>query len=160
VLRPHTLDDFGASAAMWGDPEVTRHIGGRPFTPEEVWGRLLRYAGHWALLGYGFWVVEERLTGRFAGEVGLTDARRDLTPPLSAPEIGWVLSPSVHGQGYATEAVRATLNWAEEHFGHARTVCIIGPDNAASLRVASRCGFREAGQTQYHGENVLKLERP
>jgi RimJ/RimL family protein N-acetyltransferase len=34
-LRAHTAEDFAASAAMWGDPDVTRFIGGRPFTREE-----------------------------------------------------------------------------------------------------------------------------
>ena len=42
-----------------------------PATREEAWARLLRYAGHWALLGYGFWLVEDRTTGSFVGEVGV-----------------------------------------------------------------------------------------
>ena len=50
-MRPHTLDDFLDSFAMWSDPEVIRYIGGKPFTREEVWARLLRYAGHWAHAG-------------------------------------------------------------------------------------------------------------
>ncbi len=50
-LRGHGLDDFIHSAAMWADPEVTRYIGGKPLTEEESWARLLRYVGHWSLLG-------------------------------------------------------------------------------------------------------------
>ncbi|CAB3703825.1 hypothetical protein LMG27174_03823 [Paraburkholderia rhynchosiae] len=46
ALRPHTRDDFLESYTMWSDPEVIRYIGGKPFTREEVWARLLRYAGH------------------------------------------------------------------------------------------------------------------
>lgn len=105
MLRPPPLEEFSDSAAMWGESQVMRHSSGRPFAPEEVWGRLLHYAGHWALFGDGFWVARDRLTGRFAGEVGLVDAHRDLPPPLSVPEIGWALSPTAHGQGHATEAV-------------------------------------------------------
>jgi RimJ/RimL family protein N-acetyltransferase len=159
TLRPHMLADFAESAALWGDSQVTRFIGGRPFTPEEVWSRLLRYAGHWALLEHGFWVVRERLSGAFVGEVGLQDARRDMAPPLNAPEMGWVLSPTAQGKGYATEAVRAALAWGEGHFGHARSVCIISPDNLASLRVADKTGFRHTGGRALHGEPVL-LSRP
>ncbi|WP_407569389.1 GNAT family N-acetyltransferase [Deinococcus altitudinis] len=164
-LRPHTLDDFADSVALWGDPEVTRFIGGRPFTAEEVWGRLLRYAGHWTLLGSGFWVVRERASGAFVGEVGLQDAHRDIVPPLGAPELGapelgWVLSPAQQGKGYATEAVRAAQAWAGARLGAERLVCIIAPDNAASLRVADRCGFRETGRPVYHGETVVRLEHP
>jgi RimJ/RimL family protein N-acetyltransferase len=46
ILRAPTLDDFADSLAMWADPTVTRFIGGRPHTKEEVWSRLLRYIGH------------------------------------------------------------------------------------------------------------------
>ena len=52
-LRGHRVEDLEDCAAMWGDPQVTRHIGGRPSTKEEVWSRLVRYVGHWALLGFG-----------------------------------------------------------------------------------------------------------
>src|ERR1700728_3292085 len=93
-LRGHRLDDFTACAAMWADPVVTRHIGGKPFSEEESWSRLLRYAGHWALLGFGYWVVEEKATGNFAGEIGFANYKRNLEPKLEdMPEIGWVFTP-------------------------------------------------------------------
>jgi RimJ/RimL family protein N-acetyltransferase len=54
ILRGHRLEDFDALAAMWADPHVARFIGGKPATQEESWARLLRYAGHWRLLGFGY----------------------------------------------------------------------------------------------------------
>src|ERR1700729_2426842 len=77
ILRAHGIDDFVHSAAMWADPEVTRYIGGKPLSEEETWARLLRYVGHWSLLGFGYWVVEEKATGNFAGEIGFADYKRD-----------------------------------------------------------------------------------
>ena len=92
TMRGHTLADFDECLAMWTDPVVMRHLGGRPLTMEEMWARLLRYAGSWSLLGFGYWVVRERATGRFVGEVGLADLRRDIEPRLGGvPEAGWVL---------------------------------------------------------------------
>ena len=38
----HRREDFDACAAMWANPDVVRYIGGKPFTREEVWARLLR----------------------------------------------------------------------------------------------------------------------
>jgi RimJ/RimL family protein N-acetyltransferase len=161
TLRPHTLADFDECVALWGDPRVTRYIGGRPFTAEEVWARVLRYAGMWTLLGLGYWVVRERATGRFVGEVGLSDFHREITPPLgNDPETGWILAPWAHGRGFATEAVRAALAWGDAHLGAPRTVCMIAPENAASLRVAEKCGFREIIRTTYKGELTIILERP
>jgi RimJ/RimL family protein N-acetyltransferase len=159
TLRGHRAEDLEDAFALWSDPRVTRHIGGKPLGREEVWARLLRYLGHWGLSGYGFWQVRERATDRFIGEVGLADFKRDIAVPFDgAPEAGWVLAPWSHGSGYATEAVTAALTWIAGA-GHRRTVCLIEPSNAASLRVAAKCGYRELARTSYKTEDVVVLER-
>src|SRR5712664_1980914 len=90
-LRGHRVDDFIHCAAMWADPVVIRHTVGKPLTEEESWTRLLRYVGHWALLGFGYWVVEEKATGNYLGEAGFAEHQRDLQPSIkSIPEICWV----------------------------------------------------------------------
>jgi RimJ/RimL family protein N-acetyltransferase len=140
---------------------VALHIGGKPSTPEEVWSRLLRYAGHWALLGFGYWAVVEKSSGRFVGEAGLADFKRAIEPSLGgAPEAGWALMPWAHGRGYATEALRAVLAWGEERFGSPRAVCIISPENLPSLRVAQKCGFERTSTTTYKGTPTVLFERP
>jgi RimJ/RimL family protein N-acetyltransferase len=159
-LRGHRLEDFPQCAAMWADSEVTRYIGGKPLTEEECWARLLRYVGHWALLGFGFWVVEENATGKFVGEIGFADFKRDLEPSLKGvPEVGWVLTAQAQGKGYATEAVRAVVAWGDEHFSRARTACIIAPENVASVRVAVKCGYREFAATSYKGRPTVMFVR-
>ena len=160
VLRGHTAADLDATAAMWADPEVARHISGVPSKREESWARLLRYAGLWPLLGFGYWLVEDRATGRFLGEVGFANFHRDIEPSLGdALEAGWVLHPAAHGYGFATEALQAGLHWADHHLGPRRSVCMIAPENAASLRVAHKCGYAEFARTTYKGEPTLLLER-
>ncbi|WGS54794.1 GNAT family N-acetyltransferase [Paraburkholderia sp. D15] len=160
TLTPHTPADFLDSYAMWSDPEVIRYIGGKPFTREEVWARLLRYAGHWALLGYGYWVVRDKESGRFLGEVGLADYHREIEPSLlGTPEMGWALDPAGHGRGYATEAVLAALAWADLKWPGKDTVCIIAPENQPSLRVAHKCGYRERLRTTYKGNPTIVLRR-
>jgi RimJ/RimL family protein N-acetyltransferase len=61
IMRPHVRADFDDSFAMWSDPEVTRFIGGQPSTREETWSRLLRYVGHWTMLGFGYWAVRDKV---------------------------------------------------------------------------------------------------
>ncbi len=159
-LRGHRVGDFGDCAAMWGDATVARHIGGRPSSAEESWARMLRYAGLWALLGYGYWAVEEKASGRFVGDVGFADFKRDVQPSFDgAPEIGWVLAPWAHGVGFATEAVGAAVAWGDGHFGAPPTVCMIDPDNAASIRVAEKCGYREFARTAYKGQPAILFRR-
>jgi RimJ/RimL family protein N-acetyltransferase len=159
-LRGHCLADFAASSAMWADPVVTRHIGGRPLSKEESWSRLLRYVGHWALLGFGSWVVEEKATGSFVGELGFADYKRDVEPSLKdTPEIGWIFAVQFHGKGYATEAVRAAVAWGDAHFGAAPTACIIDPENLASIRVAEKCAYRKSHPATYKGRPTLVFMR-
>lgn len=159
-LRRHHADDLANCAALWADPEVVRYIGGRPFTREETWSKILRYAGHWALLGYGYWVIEDKSTKIFLGELGFADFRREIEPPLDGmPELGWVLAPHAHGRGLATEAVRAALAWGDRHLGAARTACIIAPEHRASIRVAEKCGYRLLTATTYKGEPTLMFMR-
>lgn len=159
LLRPHRADDLEAVAAMWGDPRVTEHIGGRPLSREEAWRNIQRYIGHWALFGWGYFAVRDRATDAFLGEAGLMDSRRDTRPSFEGtPEAGWALNPAHHGRGYAREAVAAMLAWADAR-GMARTVCIIDPANTPSIALASKLGFSPVGEITYRDAPILLLER-
>jgi len=160
-MRPHATDDFDDVAAMWADPRVVEQISGTPSTREQSWARLLRYAGHWSLLGYGYWVVEERESGAFVGEVGFADYHRAIEPPLDGmPELGWILASHGQGNGYATEAARAAIAWGEEHFRDIPQIaCIIVPEHRPSIRVAEKCGFTLRTQTVYLDSAVLMYTR-
>lgn len=160
TLRAHTLEDFPACVAMWSDAGVTHFIGGQPQTEEETWARFLRYRGQWALMGYGYWLIEEKASGRFAGEMGFMEAKRAMSPAFGdAHEIGWALMPWAQGKGYATEAVTAAHAWSEKEFGRRRTVCMIAPENLSSMRVAERCGYAEYARSVYKGKPAVLLER-
>jgi len=156
-LRSHVPADLDRCAALWADPVVTRFISGRAFTREEVWARLLRYAGHWQWLEYGFWAIEEKTSGDFVGELGFAEFERELEPRLNAPESGWVLSPRFHGQGLGREALLAVLAWGDARFP--ATACLIHPENHASLRLARACGYAESAQTTYKGQPSVILRR-
>jgi RimJ/RimL family protein N-acetyltransferase len=159
-LRPHRADDYVACMAIWSDPEVIRYIGGRPFSAEEGWRKLLQFAGLWSVLGYGYWAVEERSSGRYIGHVGCADFKRDLDPSLEGMlELGWVLASDAQGKGYASEAVAATMRWGAAHFAERRMVCIIAPENLASIRVAEKAGFRRWQETIYHDGPTIVFAR-
>ncbi len=158
-LRGHRLSDLEACLALWSHPDVTRFIGGRPVTPEEIWLRLMRYAGHWALLGHGYWVITLAASDTVIGEVGLTDFLRDLTPSLAGKlELGWVLDPHYQGRGLAQQAVQAVLGYATTAWPDMDRVCMIDPDNTASIRLAQRCGFKPYAETTYKTAPVILFE--
>jgi RimJ/RimL family protein N-acetyltransferase len=159
ILRPHALADFAACQALWADPDVVRHIGGSPQDRQAVWFRILRYAGMWAMLGHGMWVIEERATGAFLGEAGLLSACRGLPELEGFPEAGWVLAPAAWGRGVATEAMGAVLGWADGALGNQDLRCIIEAGNDASVAVAAKLGFAQIAQAELHGAPIHVLER-
>lgn len=160
ILRPLTLADFEASAAMWADETVVRHITGKPYTREESWARFLRKIGHWPVMGFGFWAVADKTTGDFIGEAGFAENRRAVSPGFEGfPEAGWAFVTSAHGKGIATEVVSRIVMWADENIDRPTTVCMFDPEHHASRRVAEKVGFVVRGDAVFHDETVLVMER-
>lgn len=161
VLRAPRAADHAASAAMWADPGVARHTVGQPSTPAESWARLLRNAGLWSVMGFGYWVAERANDGAFIGEFGLAAFRRPLVPDHGdAPEAGWVMTPAHHGQGFAQEAMRAVLHWADTSLPAPYSFCVIAPENAASINLAHRLGYGAAEPGTSRGLPALVFTRP
>ena len=159
TLTPVAVSDYDDLCAMWGDPEVIRHIFPEPLNGEDVWFRLLRDIGHWEALGHGNWTLRLKDTGEHVGGVGVLDFHRVLEPAFDAPELGWGLRSAFQGKGLAFEAVSAALAWCDEALNTPRTVCMIDPSNAPSLALAARAGYREYARTNYKGAPVVLLER-
>jgi RimJ/RimL family protein N-acetyltransferase len=83
------------------------------------------------------WMVIERRTARVIGDVGYHEPLRD----AATVEIGYVLLPHAQGHGYATEATSALLRWTFTHTSVAQIIAQIDPQNAASVRVATKVGM-------------------
>ena len=112
------------------------------------------------MLGFGYWVIEEKSSGAFLGEGGFAENQREIEPSLKAMfETGWVFLPSAQGKGYATEAVLAMHAWKDLQFPEKQVACIVDAPNVASLHVAEKCGYRETARTSYHGASIVVLLR-
>ena len=160
ILRGHRREDFEAMVAIWQDPAVSRHFHGVSLAREDIWGRLLRGFGMWALNGYGLWAVEDKATGDYAGAVGCFELKRDMVPSIVCmPEAGWTLGARFHGRGFATEAMLAALAWTDIKLQGAPICCIVATNNAPSLRVAEKCGFRPWYETTYRGDVTQVFKR-
>lgn len=165
LMRRPRLSDFDRLATMWAHPSVVTHFGGKPFDREDSWNRLLRYVGHWELMGYGMWTVTRLGEDLHMGDVGFLHGERMGVPAFGNPEAAWSFHPEAHGQGFGSEAVACVLEWADEQAASgadprfARTVAMINPANAASIVVARRCGFSIFGESRYHDHLVGLWER-
>lgn len=158
LLRPWRDDDLDGYAAMCADPEVMRHMGdGSTLDRADAWRSMAMFVGHWQLRGFGMWAVEERATQRFIGRVGLHQPEG--WPGL---EVGWMLARDTWDRGYATEAARASLEFAWNVVGVEHVISVIAPENAASVRVAERLGEAPEGTLDLNGLEVVLygIDRP
>ncbi len=136
LLRAFVDDDLDAFAAITADPEVNRYLGdGKPLDRASAWRSMATILGHWQLRGYGTWALVERAGGQLVGRAGLHNPEG--WPGL---EVGWLVARDRWGQGLATEAGRAALDYAFDVVGADHVLSVIDPGNAASIRVAERLG--------------------
>jgi RimJ/RimL family protein N-acetyltransferase len=139
LLRQWRDSDLDPWAAMNADAEVRRHFSGVQ-TRDEAQAEAERIRAALAQRGWGAWALEIPGVCTFAGFVGL------MVPAWSAPftpavEIGWRLSRSTWGQGYATEAAAAAAAFAFEVLRQSELVAITVPGNLPSRRVMARIGM-------------------
>jgi RimJ/RimL family protein N-acetyltransferase len=90
--------------------------------------------------GFGLWAVEVRATGAFIGFTGLNEPSLEahFTP---AVEVGWRLARAAWGEGYATEAARASLAFGFEEVGLDQIVSFTSAENMRSRAVMERIGM-------------------
>jgi RimJ/RimL family protein N-acetyltransferase len=136
LLRRFTDADRETVARWNADPEFTRYLAGvqTRAQSDEAFDRWQR---HWAEHGAGLLAVVWRPTGELIGRVGPQYHR--MWP--DDPEVGWALDPAWWGKGIATEAGRASVDWAFGELGYARLVSITTDPNIASRNVMSKLGF-------------------
>ena len=160
TLRPFRAGDLDAQAAMLGDPDTVRFLGGTPWGREESWRKTLCGPGLWVLLGYGYWAIERRADARCIGQLGFADFKRAIEPSIEGiPEIGWIVAGDAAGHGYASEAARAALDWADRILDAREIVAIIDAGNAPSIRIAEKLGFDVRDEAVYRGEPILIFRR-
>jgi RimJ/RimL family protein N-acetyltransferase len=151
VLRAYRLSDFEDHFKLHADPNIMRYLlGQKPLSRFEAWRHMAYIVGHWELLGYGYFVAEEKATGRFVGRIGFTN-------PEGWPgfELGWTLAPEFQGRGFATEGARVLLNYAFDEMKRDHVISVIHPDNKPSIRVAERLGEKLEGETEVGDMHML-----
>jgi RimJ/RimL family protein N-acetyltransferase len=140
-------DHFDAYARMLADHTSTRHVGdGKPLDRLNAWRSMAMLLGHWVLRGYGMWAVELLGDGRFIGRVGLL--KPEGWPDL---ELGWMIEPGARGQGYATEAASAALEYAWRELRAERVVSLIRPADLASEKLAAHLGGERVDTLDFCG---------
>ncbi len=133
ILRNYRESDLDAVAAF-NQTERSHWIGG-PKNRHECWRVIIGIIGHWALRGYGLWMIEEKATGKQAGAAGIIHHEG-----WDEPELGWHLYDGFEGKGIAYEAALAARTYAAQNFGITAPISHIDPKNTRSVALAKRLG--------------------
>jgi RimJ/RimL family protein N-acetyltransferase len=139
VLRRWHGADVVPLAAINADPEVMRWIGtGQVRDLAQTRAAVQALEREWDRTGIGLFAVEVRATGALAGFTGLA-VPHFLPEIMPAVEIAWRLGKPFWGDGIATEAARAALEFGLA--GRDRIVAIVQIGNIASERVMQKIGM-------------------
>lgn len=143
-LREFTADDWPAVLAYQSDPLYLRYNPWSERTPEAVQefvGMFLAQQGEQPRIKFQLAVVL-RSRGELIGNCGI---RKDFATAQEA-EIGYELSPTHWGRGYATEAARAILRFGFTGLGVHRVWAWCVAENTASAHVLEKLGMRREGR--------------
>lgn len=158
LLKFSTRDDLPALLKLRTNPEVMRYIGnGNIQTQNQVEEFLTLAIGYQERYGIDFCSVFEKNTNQFIGQAGLFHLGFDETQKEF--EIAYRLLPEYWGKGYATELVKALVDWGFTHLEVTKIVAVTHPDNIASQQVLKKTGFIPVGKMLWHtGQEVLRFE--
>jgi RimJ/RimL family protein N-acetyltransferase len=152
LLRRFTPDDLKAFQAYRTDPVLARYQGWEPMSDAQARSFLasqarqnLGAAGEWLQVA-----VTLSETGEVIGDLGLCVVNES----EGVVEIGFTVTRSAQGRGYATEAVNAVLELLLAQEGVRSILAVTDARNTASVALLRRVGFgyERTTTTVFRGE--------
>lgn len=148
LLRHFVMTDLDHLFMFYSDPDVVKYIPDAPRTYEETKEELEWFMnGHPNFPELGLWGTIYKETGQFIGRCGLLPWTIDGQQEV---EVAFALSKEYWGQGLGTEVAQALVQYGFETLGLSRLICLIEPQNQASINVATKLGmkFEKEGQDE------------
>ena len=153
LIRSLEVADASPLAAIWSDPEVTRHMDG-PRDFADIRQGLEEDARAGSCAEIDLWPVVEKSTGRVIGHCGFLE--KDVNDQAEI-ELIYVFASDCWGKGYATEAASALRDHAFHRLGLRRLIALINPGNPASARVAEKIGMQLEGETRRPSGKMMSV---
>ena len=139
ILRHLLPSDLDRLFALYRDPDIRRYFPEGTLTYEETKEELEWFLnGHPAHPELGLWATIHKETGEFIGRCGLLPWTIEQRPEV---EVAYLLAKAYWGQVLGTEAAQAIVHYAFEQLKLSRLICMMYPDNQASVKVARNIGM-------------------
>jgi ribosomal-protein-alanine N-acetyltransferase len=160
ILRHQVPDDLDSLYALYCDPDVSKFIPDAPRTYEEARKELEWFMnGHPKRPELGLWATIHKETDKLIGRCGLLPWTIDQREEV---EVAYLLAKEYWGQGLGTEVAQAIAQYAFERLRLTRLICLIDPENQASIRVANKIGmvFEKEFEDEFGRALVYATSRP
>lgn len=138
-LRKMTVHDIDHLVGIFSDPIAMTHYPAtktREETSDWIDWNLNNYSDY----GVGFWIVEDKQTGKFLGQCGIVPQHVNNRLEM---EIGYLFIRDVWGNGFATEAALACKHYGFGEMKYPKLISLIDLHNQPSIHVAERIGMKQ-----------------
>jgi RimJ/RimL family protein N-acetyltransferase len=139
LFRHLVLDDLDALFRLYSDPVIRQYFPDGTLSYDATREEL-----EWFLNGHprhpelGLWATIHRETNQFIGRCGLLPWTIEQQPEV---EVAYLLDKSYWGQGLGSEAAQGILNYGFNQLQLTRLICMVDPQNQASIKVARTIGM-------------------
>lgn len=156
LFRPFVLADLDQlHCEIYHNPEVAGMLSPNGTISRQQTAQLLyQRLKHWQLYGFGAWALEYKANHELVGHCGLHYLHNANSKIESEVELTYTIKPTYWGQGLATEAARAVLQWGFETLNLRQIVAVTSPSNRASQRVMDKLGMTYIKRIEYNQTEV------
>lgn len=146
-------EDLEGFYAMDSDPQVHRYLGNKPVKNRGEIRAVIEFVrNQYEQNGIGRWAMIHKETNAFMGWAGLKFVTGAINQHVNYYDLGYRLSRNYWGQGYATEAAKAALNYGLEELKLNEIFAAAHIDNLASNKILQKLGFQFIETFLYDGE--------
>lgn len=143
ILREMLLTDVDGMFAMESDPEVHKYLGNKPVTSKEQVVAVINFIRQQYIdNGIGRWAVIDKHTNDFIGWAGLKFITEVTNNHQNYYDLGYRLRKKYWMQGIATEAAKASLQYAFEQLKTHEVYAMADCDNIGSNTILKKLGLQ------------------
>jgi RimJ/RimL family protein N-acetyltransferase len=151
IIREFQVLDIEALAQILAKPEVMQFSLDGVLSTKQTAVKIQSFLDSYQKNGYGKYALIHRQSRRLIGYCGIAVEEIE---GKSENELGYRIDSDFWGQGLATEAAKACLEYAFDKFKFDDVLGIVEPENQASIKVLEKVGMEFVKESTWRGKVV------
>ncbi|KLA32049.1 GNAT family N-acetyltransferase [Bacillus cereus] len=153
-MRKPIIEDIDQFYSILKEEAVGKWLAkSREMSKGEANDYIMQLISHWEQYDFGVWLLVNRNTGKLLGHCGLRKVKE-----AGEIEIMYLLAPEYWGNGYASEAVEASIQYAIETMNVKRIIARVKIANENSKKLLRKLGFTYTHDVDHSGRLLSYFE--